>query len=196
MMKWTRISCFFTATLALATHAKKCERPPETGSACTYIVFARDYQGLDGCGMMLVQPDGTRLLATNLDEQAPNLKDGEMATIGFETLDDMASICMAEKAIVRLTCFSSLQQRSACPEMVDPYQEKWSEEVMKAMDPRMVESISIGNIKAFRFTSSSDVQIYACQGQLLCTYRHSYPSVCAEFIEHVRDAKVIYVVNE
>jgi hypothetical protein len=180
----------------LASAAKKCERPPETGSACTYIVFARDYKGLDGCGMLLVQPDGSKLLATNLSEKAPGIKDGEMATVGFETLDDMASICMAEKAIVRLTCCDVLQQRSTCADMIDPYAEKWSEQVMHEMDPRRVESLSIGGVQALRFTSQSEVRMYSCHGQFLCTYAHTDPSPCAELLAYVADVKIIYVVNE
>jgi hypothetical protein len=67
---------------------------------------------------------------------------------------------------------------------------------MKEMDPGQVESLMIEDNPAYRFTSKEEVRIYSCHGTLLCGYAHANAASCSEVSARVRDAKIIYIVNE
>lgn len=181
-------------TILITTAAEKCDRPVETALLCRHLVTAKDLSGLDGCDILLEEADSTLLLATNLEEFAPELQDGESAMVGYEKQEDMVSICMAEKSIVTLTCFQKLPGMADCTQLVDPYRLEWSEKAMQEMDARKVELIYIGTVPAYRFTSSNASRIYACNGLLMCNSKAE--SDCSTLTKHVKEARVIYIVNE
>lgn len=69
-------------------------------NACLYKGKVQDFTGLDGCKLLIVLEDGSRLEPINYSE---TLKDKQIIAFNYEIVEDAMSICMAGK-IVRLTC--------------------------------------------------------------------------------------------
>ena len=190
------VTCF---TLVMSATVDTCKKVVESTGICTHTATAKDFTGMDGCRILLVLDSGIKLLAVNLDDYSPPLRDGEKVRISFEKTEDMVSICMAEDTIVRLTCLARQSGPDwvvECPGMVDPYRIEWSARVMQEINPRQVEELVIDGRRAYRFYALSGVWIYSCSGELLCTYSYNTTGACDAIQKKATDVKIIYVVNE
>jgi hypothetical protein len=90
----------------------------ETKCGSTYATV-KDFSGLDGCGWVLVKDNGEKLEpyfpgnpgneSLNTDSFSPSfsLRDGQRVRIGYEVLEDMASICMIGKT-VKIICIEEV----------------------------------------------------------------------------------------
>ncbi len=119
MKKLTIILTFFSTIIFWS-----CEEDKISAVSCDNGVVAtvRDLTGLDGCGFVFELNDGTRLEPMRLmycgthplpkeitedplyDFQFVN---GKLVRIGYEEIQDAASICMAGN-IVRITCLEEI----------------------------------------------------------------------------------------
>lgn len=88
-------------------------------SACTEVATVTDFTGLDGCGLMLVLEDGTRLNPERRQYvQAPKqeddplyyftLKAGDRLKIAYRD-GDGADACMAGKRVF-ITCITKIEE--------------------------------------------------------------------------------------
>jgi hypothetical protein len=101
-----------------------CEEDKITSISCDQGVMAtvKDLTGLDGCGFVFELNDGTRLEPIRLMYcGTPPLPkevtkdplydfefvDGKQVRMGYEEINDAASICMVGK-IVRITCIEEI----------------------------------------------------------------------------------------
>ena len=62
-------------------------------------VTIEDHTGFDGCTWLFKTTDNTILEPINIDVYKSALKNGNIATVSFEYVNDMASICMMGKMI-------------------------------------------------------------------------------------------------
>jgi len=100
----------------------KCQGSEKTGEympvGCSEIASVVDFTGLDGCGLMLVLEDGTRLNPEKrVYVQAPKREDdplyyftllaGEKVKISYKETDGMDA-CMAGKRVF-ITCISKIE---------------------------------------------------------------------------------------
>ena len=161
-----------------------------------FTVTAQDFSGLDGCGLLLVQDDGTKLLASNLDYFSPNAAAGDVMRVSYLEAGDMMSICMAEKKIVRLTCFEMVSKSDGCQEMIDPYRVDWAKDIMEQLDPNKVELLVLDDSKVYRFIGREETRIHDCDGRIVCRYKNEDPSPCEGVIKRIAETRVIYVMNE
>jgi hypothetical protein len=67
---------------------------------------------------------------------------------------------------------------------------------MTEIDPRQVEILYVEYQKSYRFKGRTEGRIYTCEGDVLCIYPVAEREKCKEILYKVRDAKIIYVVNE
>lgn len=119
MKRLTIILTFFSAIIFLS-----CEEDKISAVSCDHGVLAtiRDLTGLDGCGFVFELTDGTRLepmrlmycgtppLPKEVTEDPLydfQFVDGKQVRIGYEEIQDVASICMVGK-IVRITCIEEI----------------------------------------------------------------------------------------
>lgn len=166
---------------------------------CAYEAIAKDFSGLDGCDMLLVLDNGKKLLPANLEEFALPVKDGDALRIDFQEEKEMMSVCMAEDAIVKLTCLAQKSKEgwiTDCPKMIDPYAVAWSEKVMKELDPRKVEELYLDGQRAYRYSGKTEFRIYGCTGEHLCTSAYDIQGACNDLLKKASDVRIIYVVNE
>ena len=78
--------------------------------SCEYAATIRDFTGLDGCKLLFELENGDLLLAGEWKMEQPALTDGGQVRISYEIMEGMASICMREKYIVRITCFEYVRE--------------------------------------------------------------------------------------
>ncbi len=119
MKRLTIILAFFSATIFWS-----CEEDKINAVSCDNGVLAtvRDLTGLDGCGFVFELTDGTRLEPMRLmycgTSPLPKevtedplydfqFVDGKQVRLGYEEIQDAASICMVGK-IVRITCIEEI----------------------------------------------------------------------------------------
>ncbi len=187
------------ALVIASTAVKQCDKAGEGVTPCMYSAIVKDFAGLDGCGILLVLENGKKLLAVNLGDYQPCLKDGESVRISYEEAGDMMSICMTEDMMVNLTCLTRKSNNKwveDCPVMVDPYRVKWAGQVMQEINPRQVEELIVEGHRMYRFYATSGSYIYSCSGELLCTSTYISRDACAEIEKKTQEVRIIYVVNE
>lgn len=119
-MKKLTIALTFLSTIFFLS----CEDDKINNVSCDNgeLATVRDLTGLDGCGFVFELADGTRLepmrlmfcgtppLPKEVTEDPLydfQFVDGKQVRIGYEEINDAASICMAGK-IVRITCVEEL----------------------------------------------------------------------------------------
>ena len=119
MKRLTIILTFFSAIIFWS-----CEDDKISTVSCDNGVLAtvRDLTGLDGCGFVFELTDGTRLepmrlmycgtppLPKEVTEDPLydfQFVDGKQVRLGYEEIQDAASICMVGK-IVRITCIEEI----------------------------------------------------------------------------------------
>ncbi|MFK7949025.1 MAG: hypothetical protein AB8G11_15640 [Saprospiraceae bacterium] len=99
MKKITFIIMFLGAiivTFAACTSTKK------TSTSCSTEGTAKDMTGLDGCKMMIVLQDGSRLNPMEYPENTFKLEDGQKIRFNYEVVDAM-NVCMSGQT-VKITC--------------------------------------------------------------------------------------------
>jgi len=109
------------AVAVLLTSLFKCGGSEKTGEyvpvGCSEGASVVDFTGLDGCGVMLVLEDGTRLIPEKrVYIQAPKkeddplyyfeLKAGDTVKIGYREIDGV-NVCMAGKSVF-ITCITKI----------------------------------------------------------------------------------------
>ncbi len=76
---------------------------PEAGS-CDTLGTVTNFEGLDGCGLLIVTDDGLKLLPAVIDPPGFTLKANQRVRFSYVEAEEQMSICMAEDQIVRITC--------------------------------------------------------------------------------------------
>jgi hypothetical protein len=102
-----------------------CDEETSFSKTCNpgTLATVKDLTGLDGCGFVFELTDGTRLEPMRLMFCGTNplpkevtedplydfqFLDGKQVRIGYEEINDAASICMAGK-IVKITCIEEIK---------------------------------------------------------------------------------------
>lgn len=176
--------------------SEKCEQE----TACNETVVALDMSDLDGCGMVLVTGDNKKLLPVNLGEYPITVSNGDKLSVSYTVLEDGMSICMAEDAMIKLTCLERIEvspERLDCPKMKDPVDFSWSKKILGEIELRHIERFVTGDGDFYMFRSYGDCRLYKCTGQLICTGTCDKNDECETYFAsqniEVSDKRVIYV---
>jgi hypothetical protein len=155
-----------------------CNAPKNLADQCN--IPARVVKSdLDGCPMFLVLSDGTKLLPVNYQEM--KLDEEYDVMISYMVQEDAVSICMAEDAIVIITCWQlagRIPRKKECEDITEPFKSEWLSEVMKQIDPVIVEKYDYRDGFAYVCKTASYDYIYDCQGTLLCAFETGTQSPC------------------
>lgn len=75
--------------------------------SCEFEGEVKDMTGLDGCGLMIVLGNGTRLQPAEIKDTSFQLKAGQKVKVSYTELKDRMSNCMSGK-IARIDCIKEL----------------------------------------------------------------------------------------
>lgn len=96
---------FFIVFLLATFLFSNCHSQKKVGSEnCTTQGEVKDFSMLDGCGLLLVTPDGKKLAVVNWDQWESVLKVDTKIKFGYKEVEPRMSICMSEDAYIEITC--------------------------------------------------------------------------------------------
>ena len=179
-------SCYFIFSIA-------CNAQKKLTKSCDISVRV-EKSDLDGCDLLLVLPDGRKLLPVNHEEM--RLEDGQNVLISYIEEKDMASICMAEDAIVIVTCWQlegRIPAKKECEDIRDPFESSWLSRIMGEIDPVIIEKYNYRDGFVYICKTSSYNYLYDCQGTLLCVYQAGEQQPCRSKTQELSDKREIWV---
>lgn len=165
---------------------------PIANNRCETLAEVRDYSGLDGCQMLLETDAGNLFLVESIiGGYQINL--GSRIRFGFEYVEDAASVCMHEDAIIRVTCVQEVRESSGFPRPIvcEAYSEvsEWLYDLAIEYAATYITRFPWSGGRYVYFIESADGQfLYDCQGYILCRA----PRNCLQFIEDFSQGVIIY----
>jgi hypothetical protein len=180
----------------LTMTSEKCD----SNTTCNESVVAVDMSKLDGCGMILMTNDDKKLLPINLEDYPVKISNGDQLSVSYTVVKDGMSICMAEDAMIKLTCLELISpspEEIDCPTMTDPVDFSWSKQVLLEIDLRRIEHIATSEGDYYWFRSKGDCRLYKCTGQFICIGTCDEKDECETYFASqnitVNDTRIIYV---
>lgn len=166
---------------------------PRPRNKCSLAVEVRNYDGLDGCGVLLETDDGA-LLRVGIRPRGEPLEAGTRISIGFEYMQDYESTsCGNEDGVIRVTCMRLLRVSSGLPRPVicEAYDKpaRWLVEAAKSTAATYITRFPWKEDRYVYLLESAEGQyLYDCRGYLICRPRKN----CLSFIENFSDGVIIY----
>ncbi len=181
--------------LAIIAYAGGCKtKPPTTDGNCQTLGTVVDFDGLDGCGYLIRLENGELLnpVAFPDDFQA---RDKQPIRFGYNELNDMASICMAESKMVEITCIEDLKSSGPveCSQISNPFAVTWMSKAIDRHNPLKIIKYQIGGKWAFAFEAVPDTFLYDCDGNLLCQTNGNQDDDChRQYLNFISKGKTIW----
>lgn len=191
----TIIVFLFLSTLLYTCGASK--RQAAEGD-CEHLGTVQDFTGLDGCTLLIVTDDGKKFLPAQMDVDGPELAAGQRLSFSYRTLEDMASICMAEDAIVAITCLqvlngSDIPNKPDCFDVEDLTRAPWLADAAVELNPVQIFKYRYRTDGwAYLLETKEKVYLYDCQGTMLCESMAGEEGVCLKLVDNPTEGKVIW----
>ena len=156
-----------------ACYPKKETSNSTTPGKCDTMATVKDFTGLDGCKLLIVLDNGDKLLPAKVNDKSFTLKDGQRIKLGYKKIDGMASICMAEKMSIEVTCIELVSEdipaKPECFETKNPMSVGWMKAKVRDLAPSQIIRYDFLDGWAYLYkTDSKRNYVYDCQGNLLC----------------------------
>lgn len=137
---------------------------------CTHSGVIKDFAGLDGCGLMIIDEDGRKLLPIGFPEQPIQLEEGMKIEFSYKEAEAM-SICMAEDKIVEITCLKVTKgtgdAASKCMDVAEPMKVDWMKAAINRFSPEQVVKFAVDDQWLYLF-KGNPVRIVDCFGVVIC----------------------------
>jgi hypothetical protein len=131
----------------------------------------RNYQGLDGCGYLIALANGDLLNPVKIPDNF-QLRDKQVIRFNYKILEDVVTICMAEKASVEITCIEEANGSAigtvSCVDTDNPFAVNWMDKAIDKHNPNQVIKYKFDSRWAYFFHAIPASFLYDCQGMLLC----------------------------
>jgi hypothetical protein len=180
--------------MTFALTVGQCQQKP-----CDTFAVVRDNTGLDGCGILFETENDGLLLPQNFGQLNMAAINGDTIAISYTIVKDAMSVCMAENAIVEVSCIGMVS-KIECDEIKDPFGIAWARKAMQVTEATQVSMIASNPRSFYVFSGKSGCRLYDCEGQLLCEGPCGVNEQCARYFQdrgvQTKDPKVIYVMNE
>ena len=166
---------------------------PPANNHCHLAAEVRNYDGVDGCGLML-ETDAGNLFVVGADTRGEPLEAGTRISFGFEYMTDFAqSDCQNADAIVRILCRKLLRVSSGLPRPVrcESYDtpSQWLADLAEGLGANYITRFPWADERFVYLLETADGQyLYDCRGYLLCRPRKN----CLSFIEDFSQGQLIY----
>lgn len=195
---------FFKILLAVLviTSLTFCKSKKELvkSDGCQTMATVKDFTGLDGCGLLVVLDNGDKLLPVNIEDDNFQLRDLQRIKLDYEVIEDAVSICMAEKASIKITCIELVEGRPVAPECYDtrdPMQVPWMKEVVNTQHPISIQKYKFRTDGwAYLFFVDNKQLLYDCQGTLLCEDEGLKSEACKNKYVPAQKGAVIWRAEE
>lgn len=198
MLKRRLLNLLLLCVLLLSLSCKTNKKGAAT-KGCQTIGTVKDFTGMDGCKLLIVLDNGDKLLPAKVNDKNFTLQDGQQIKFDYKELDNMASICMMEKAAIEITCIELMGDMPIIPECFntnDPLQVEWMKTIMDEKELASIEKFKFRTDGwAYLFYYDSKQLLYDCQGTLLCEHEGRSPNACKTKFLSGAKGKIIYRAN-
>lgn len=165
---------------------------PPAANSCETVGEVWNFDGLDGCGLLLQTTQG-HLFAVNGLPQGYVLENGMRIRFGFSYLESEAERCTRQDALIRITCMQVLRESSGFdrPFVCQAYDTPtaWLKVLAQELRANYITRFPwAGERFVYLFETSDGQYLYDCQGLLLCRPK----SNCLKFIDDFSLGKLIY----
>lgn len=165
---------------------------PPTNIRCETLAEVRNYQGLDGCQMLLETDAGNLLLVASISG-GQQIELGSRIRFGFEYVNNAASACQHADATIRISCVQQVRETSYLPRPIvcEAYDEisEWLYDFALEYAATYITRFPWSSGRyAYLFESADGQYLYDCQGYVLC----KAPRNCLQFIEDFSEGVIIY----
>ena len=173
------------------------KKTSKTGD-CQTVGTVKDFTGLDGCQMLILLDDGTKLLPAKISDEKFKLQDGQRIAFDYrENKEFGMTICMAEDMIVDIVCIKSLDSKTAdepeCVNTFSPIKIEWMKKLIDEQQPIRISKYTYGKEFVYFFQGKSNSYAYDCRGKLICDMPGNEKNVCYEQIQTFKDGRVVYL---
>ena len=178
-------------------YIRRAETPapalPTPSNGCHLAVEVRNYDGTDGCGLLLETDEGTLFLVGSVPRGDP-LETGTRISIGYEYMRDYDGPgCPNADAVIRITCKRLLRVSSGLPRPVvcEAYDKpsRWLLDLAQGYGATYITRFPWRDDRyVYLLESPYGQYLYDCRGYLICKPRKN----CLGFIEDFSQGVVIY----
>lgn len=162
---------------------------------CGEFGIVKDFSDLDGCGLLIELDNGDLLNPAQVADSF-QLKAGQRISFSYKKLPGMASICMAEKAIVEITCIQRINDGTArsadCADTDNPFAIDWMDRAIDVHNPNQVIKYKAGDGWDYLFRGIPMSFLYDCHGKLLCETRSNHDECYEQYLAHLGKGKIIW----
>jgi hypothetical protein len=166
---------------------------PIPSNECHLAVEVRNYDGEDGCGILL-ETDNGNLLLVGVPPRGEPLEAGTRLSIGYELMKNYQGInCVNADAVIRITCKRLLRVSSGLPRPVvcEAYDKpsQWLYDMAKSYSATYITRFPwSGGRYVYLLESPNGQYLYDCRGYLICMPRKN----CLGFVKDFSKGVVIY----
>ena len=178
-------------------YIRRAETPapalPAANNVCFMAAEVIDYDGTDGCGLMLETDEGA-LLLVGAEPRGEPLQAGTRISFGFEYMTDFGGErCPNADAVVRILCMRLLRVSSGLPRPVEcaAYERpaQWLVDLAQQQGANYITRFPWADDRFVYLLETANGQyLYDCRGYLICRPRRN----CLSFIEDYSQGQVIY----
>ena len=166
---------------------------PPYSNSCHLAVEVRNYDGIDGCGILLETDEGNLFLVGVPPRGAP-LEVGTRISIGFEYMKNyQGPDCGNADAVIRITCKRLLRVSSGLPRPIlcEGYEKpaQWLVNLARDYSATYITRFPWKEGRyVYLMESPFGQYLYDCRGYLICKPRKN----CLSFVEDFSQGLIIY----
>ena len=191
---------FFFPTLVLismlclsACSVFKSASAEEESPRCDHKGVFQSFQHEQGCHLLLVLEDGTRLMVVGGTTQSPRPVSGMEVSVDFEPVTGMASPCVVEHTLVNLSCYQVLSSpETECADASNVLTRNWMQDAIGSFNPREVKMIQTDSLNYFQL-SGEEIIIFNCKGKIDCFVQGPRANAfCTDLIQRFEEEDPIW----
>lgn len=189
-----KLLSFFSICLILSLSHSACgpQKNLTDNGHCLHSGVIKDFAGLDGCGLMIIDEKGQKLLPVKFPEQPLELKDGQKIKFDYTEVEAM-SICMAEDKIVEVTCLKVIKEtEEQCLDIAQPMRVDWMKSIINNSQPEQIIKYPIENEQWLYLFKGNPVLVFDCYGVKVCDSEETEISKCMNMLPEGAAGQVIW----
>lgn len=166
---------------------------PPYSNACHLAVEVRNYDGIDGCGILL-ETDAGNLFLVGVPPRGEPLEAGTRISIGFEYMNNyQGPDCGNADAVIRITCKRLLRVSSGLPRPIlcEAYDKpaEWLVSLARDFSATYITRFPWKEGRyVYLMESPFGQYLYDCRGYLICKPRKN----CLSFVEDFSLGVIIF----
>lgn len=166
---------------------------PPPSNECHLAVEVRNYDGVDGCGILL-ETDAGNLFLVGVPPRGAPLETGTRLSIGYELMKNYeGTICANADAVIRITCKRLLRVSSGLPRPVvcEAYDKPsaWLHGLARDYSATYITRFPWDDGRyVYLLESPFGQYLYDCRGYLICKPRKN----CLGFVKNISAGVIIY----